>query len=592
MDTDTNTSQAKRLLASLRDSFRARLPGGLTPMADARLQQTLQHFMREVSRVKGPHADEREILRESYDSMAKWYRRHTDELVSTTPSAGSTAPSAGSTAPSAGSTAQPVIEHAFGAAQQRQPVIEHAVAADVFPGLDVIGGKPFDATDAGSYQASMTTEDYLRYEVTDPLAMFDRLKEARTQAPVPEVVSVGSVQLPPELQSIETRPVINKQTSQAKDLLQRQEDVVKYRETEYNLILNSKDRNWLVNTKENRYNFSVQLDAAYVPTEQNPQITIRNRFRNIVRVEFVKAILPVEGLDVILTRDCSDGGVTTPEASFTSALGLPYVNITLDEMTGNNIGTNEHMDKSLAICQYDAVWKSDHLSATTMTSRGYTLFFPKLMKAQRVYSPAPLSSFQRLSFEVLTPENTVLSKTPDAFAVGGVFFGQTRTVSCYAASKYIFIQTKEWFPLWAFSHLDRVTLAGLTFFSATASSESGFRVLADWLARPEGHVVVGVGYTGAGATDVSDGANSCGYANYIILQNRLTDPSTDGTCDVSPFTGSPLTAAEDVLATELASFPSSLQTGGVLNLSRQVQLVLRVVTREMDSMTNIRPDNI
>lgn len=560
---DTNTNQFQRMLDSLRDSFRKRLPGGITPTADGRLQQTLQHYMREVERVKGQQTDEREILRESYDSMAKWYHRHTTELQ----------------------VAAPVKE--LVSTTTAQPVIEHAVAPDVYPGLGVIGGKPFDSTVQES--SAMIDNDYLRFEVTDPLALFDRMKETRTSVPVFTSTVTESSPLPPELKSIETRPVVNKQTFEAKDLLQRQEDVVKYRETEHNLILNSKDRNWLVNTKENRYNFSVQLDSAYVPNEQNPQITIRNRFRNIIRVEFVKAILPIEGLDVVLTRDCSDGGASTPDLSFTSALGLPFINVTLDEMTGNNVGTTTDIDKSLAICQYDAAWKSEHMAATTLTSRGYTLFFPKLMKAQRVYAPAPLSSFQRLSFELLTPENTVLSKAQDAFSMGSIFFGQTRTASCYDTSGYLFIQTKEWFPLWAFSHLDRVTFAGLNFFSATATSESGFRGLADWLGRPAGHVVVGIGYS-SGVTDVSDGANGCGYANTIIIQNRLTDPAADGTCAVDPFTGSD--AAEAVLAAELASFPASLQKGGVLNLSRQVQLVLRVITREMDSTTNIRPDNI
>ncbi len=143
--------------------------------------------------------------------------------------------------------------------------------------------------------------------------------------------------------------------------------------------------------------------------------------------------------------------------------------------------------------------------------------------------------------------------------------------------------------MWSFSHLDRVNFAGLNFFSATATSDSGFRMLTDWLYRPEGHVVVGIGYSGAG-TDVNDGANDCGYANCIIIQNRLTDPAADGTCTVNPFTGAAPT--EETMVAELASFPATLQKGGVLNLSRQVQLVLRVITREMDSTTNIRPDNI
>jgi hypothetical protein len=45
------------------------------------------------------------------------------------------------------------------------------------------------------------------------------------------------------------------------------------------------------------------------------------------------------------------------------------------------------------------------------------------------------------------------------------------------------------------------------------------------------------------------------------------------------------------LGAALAIFPAAYQYGGVLNLSRQVQIVLRVICRELDPATNIRPDN-
>ncbi len=534
------------MLGSLRTELGARLPMGLTESADARLQKTLHHYVREVTRVKGT-VDEREVLRETFDSMAKWLRRNPTEIRVPEPAPVATAST----------------EFQFGST----------------PLSELQGDAP------PSFSG----------EVADPLAMFEHLKTARAPVLGPPPTVPTEIQLPPELQAIETRPVFRKETTQAKDMLQRQEDVVKYREVETNLILNSKDRNWLENTKENRYSFTVQLDSAYIPTGQNPQITIRNRFRNIVRVEFVKAILPVEGLDVVLPRYCPTNA-TTPDTAFYSVLSLPYVTVELDEFTGNNIGTNETIDKSLAVCQYDATWRSDQFNSGSTTSRGYTLFFPKFMKAQRTYAPTPLSSFQKLSFQILNPEAQRLSCTPDTAMVKTILFGYDVSGSCYTDpsgasvdADYLFVQTTDWFSIWGFSQLDRVKFDGLTFVSADAGRQTAGNTLLSWLQRDKGHIVVGIAYTNDGVT-VVDGANGCGYANMIVVRNRFKDPKVNGVCEPDYFTG---TAAGDmVLPDDFRTMSPTLQKGGVLNLSRQVQLVLRVITREMDSATNIRPDNI
>ena len=47
------------------------------------------------------------------------------------------------------------------------------------------------------------------------------------------------------------------------DFIIKQDDIISYKETEYNLFLYSADRDWLNNTRENRYNFSVNFDTAY-----------------------------------------------------------------------------------------------------------------------------------------------------------------------------------------------------------------------------------------------------------------------------------------------------------------------------------------
>ena len=423
-------------------------------------------------------------------------------------------------------------------------------------------------------------------EEENPMALFERLRASRSEPQPMNAVSPIQTNIP-ELKPIETSVRVAR--IQAKDLVIPMEDVVKYREVESNLILNSRDRNWLLNTKENRYNFSVILDSASREQGTGAQATIRNRFRNIVRVEFVKAILPVESLDTVVPRYCCDGEApdAAPTAAFYSVLALPYVNVTLDEFTGNNFGTKESVDQSLAICQYDSTWRTDQLNHHRETNRGYTLFFPKFMKAQRVYAPTPLASFQRLSFQVLDPEDHVLSKTPDAALISRILFGNAADVSgsCYAdpSGDYLFVQLKEWVPAWTFSQLDKVLFAGLTATGSTAATCA----LLDWLQRDEGHISIGMSHTNDDGT-VTDGPNACGYANLLVIRNRFADPST-GACGLDYFSGS--AAGDADLATAVADFPEEYQKGGVLNLSRQVQLVLRVVTREMDSATNIRPDN-
>ena len=373
---------------------------------------------------------------------------------------------------------------------------------------------------------------------------------------------------------------------QQKDVLQPQEDVVKYREVEYNLIINSGDRDWLNNTRENRYNFRTMLNAKQSGPSVSVtgafngqgygglQTAIQARLRNIVRLEFIKAILPVESLSVIVPRDCSHNTLVT--TAFDSVLALPSVNVIVDEFQGNNYGTNQEIDRSLAVCQYDSVWRSDFHHYPT-TSRGNALFIPKFMKAQRIYTPTPLANLTSLSFRIQNTENNLLSTLPDSSSIAEIAFSSDVSGSCYSdtSGEYIFINTASWFPIWSYSILDKLAFQGLAFQGATFA---GAADLTAWLQDPTiSHAVVGTAYTHTSGQPytVTDGANTAGYANWIIIRSRFADP-TDGSTSVLPFSGT----------------PTEVMTGAVLNLNRQVQIYLRVITREYDLTTNVRADNV
>ena len=535
------------MLESLRETIGSRLPAGFTDSADSRLQRTLNHYIKEVIRVQG-FINEQDILRETFDSMAGWFRRNTEQITSSGPAF----------KPNPGPAPDPIPLRSFG-------------------------------------------------EEEDPIAVFARIKAARaplvatttaTASPfaTPELMPILKSEAPPG-HSFSQPP--GHSFSQPKDFLQRQEDVVKYRETEYNLVLNSKDRDWLHGASENRYNFSVQLNGGSRPQGDGIQATIQNRFRNITRIEFIKAVIPNEGLEVVVPRDCgaAGSGSGAPADAFLSPLALPFVQVMMSEHQGNNFGTNDTVDRSLAICQYDSQWRTEHTGGS-LTNRGYTLFFPKFMKAQRLYAPTPLANLQSMSFQLLNPENRLLSPVSDSFLINRVVYSSDLSGSCYsdpsgdaAGSEYLFIQTNDWFPLWAFSKLDRVQFDGLKFSSATPAIERAGLALNKWLEREDGHVVMGIAYSDlSSGSVVVDGANACGYANYLIIRNRFLDPVAGG-CERYLFAEGAM--AEESLAEEVAAYGSSgYQKGGVLNLSRQVQLFLRIITRDFDAASNTRPDNV
>jgi hypothetical protein len=97
-------------------------------------------------------------------------------------------------------------------------------------------------------------------------------------------------------------------------------------------------------------------------------------------------------------------------------------------------------------------------------------------------------------------------------------------------------------------------------------------------------LIVGLAYTGSPG---ADGVNSVGYGNVIIVRCPYVDPTT-GSTTVNFFGGSSTT--HNALRTTLKT--ATLTTGALINLTHQTNIVLRVITREMDSTARVRPDNL
>jgi hypothetical protein len=382
------------------------------------------------------------------------------------------------------------------------------------------------------------------------------------------------------------------------DYLIRQDNTVTYKEIENNLFLYSADRDWIKNVSENRYNFSVTFDPGNNGQGYYPQVRVQQKFKNITRIEFVKAILPLEGLDVMILPDAS--GCAYKNTSYQSnVLSLPFVSVNIPELENNNFGTDNFLDRCFSVIQYDQNWYSDRGTMSidastnqTNDSRGFTAMVPRFLKCQKIYAPAPLSTLQRLTINLLRPNGQPLSLLADTFDISGIYAGSntlfaTSPYNCATDGnpQYFFINTTNYFSRFQVNVGDTVQIGNFAFADASNGILQDFT---NWMNRSAGFLVTGIGFTNTAGTVYTDGPNTVGYANYIIVQARYQDPTT-GNIGLSPYGGVAGGITQYIGNTPVPLAPPPRR---LINLSRQIQLVFRIITREMDPVAQLRPDNM
>jgi hypothetical protein len=230
---------------------------------------------------------------------------------------------------------------------------------------------------------------------------------------------------------------------------------------------------------------------------------------------------------------------------------------------------------------------------------------PKFLKCEKMYHPTPLSTLQKMTIDIHRPNGELVTNTPDTFDVatilgsnwtgGGAAFPYNfaiDTLPLYGSTatggtSYFFINTNVFFSRFQVSVGDRIQINGFTYDSVIMDSTPGLVDFVSWINRNEGHVVVGTAYTGATAGPIANGFNNVGYANFLIIQARYVDPST-GSTSLLPFSGVTGNSGTDVL---YVNRDALLYPRRLIDTNKQLTLVFRVITREMDALPQIRPDN-
>jgi len=360
------------------------------------------------------------------------------------------------------------------------------------------------------------------------------------------------------------------------DIIRPQDDTIVYRENEYNLFVYSADRDWVNNNTENRYSFSVSFDPANNRPGFGFSTATNIKFKNITRIEFVKATVPAEGCDILSSYNSTP---TLNTDLLVNVLSFPYLQVRIPELDTNGYGTNDGLNNSFGVISYDAIWTAD----SDAKNNGYAQMIPKFLKCQKVFHPTPLATLQKLTFNIQRPDGTTVSSSKDTLDMSYIYM-PTSGASIYdsAGFAWLWITCSTYFNKYSVSQGDRIQIKNVV-LNATLAANANAVALVQFLTRAEGHLVSDIGIvTGGGTPTYADGANTAGYANSIIIRNSFQDPTTGATTVNSWVTD---------IGSTVNSNPS-LTSGRLINLNHQVQIILRVITRDMDAASRLRPDNL
>jgi hypothetical protein len=558
-----------RILQPLRETYERKMNTDELPEdADKRLQKTLQHYMSEVFRLNGNNTPvnslNQEVFRETSLNFDSWLQKQVSTNTINSRTRSSAIPN------------DNLFEN-IGNRFEREQQLRAPPPAQPMTSVDFTLPKNDDDEDN-----------------EDPLDKFERLRkireaEAKTTAQ-PKKPAASNDQysepsappavssLPPVQQNNPTPPPLLAPRPQ--EYIIKQEEVVKYKENEVNLFINSGDRDWILNRNENRYNFTINFNTVSSNNNSTFSPSVKERFRNIVRMELVKIILSSESLDMSYRMAASGGNPDT--SRIISVLSYPYIMVRISEWSSNGFGTNANIDNTFGVVQYDQAWKSD----TAAGNFGYISMTPRYLKAQRIYQPTPLATLQKLSIQIERPDGNPLTQMLDTLDLLGIYLSDSTTGSNYSttgfANNYIFIKTQTYFSRFFVAEGDRIQIRSYS----SAVKNAAQADFDNYINSDAGHIVVGVAYSSSLPT-VTDNFNTSGYANMIIIRSRFGDPTT-GNFGRSYFSGSQ--TLEEVLMTNLTTQPA-ISGSALLNTNRQSHFVLRLITREMDGSSNLRPDN-
>jgi len=369
----------------------------------------------------------------------------------------------------------------------------------------------------------------------------------------------------------------------------------KYIEKVHYININSVDRQWEQND-ETRYNFQVKFNQSNTFTGAG----ISQLYRNVVSVELVSAILPMDSS--ILPFDTR---------LYNGLMKYPYLLLRIDELDSVFRGTNNSVDRAFSTLLFDKVFFSNVLSNEYINDttnsivnstpkqgfaneylRGFMKYNPAYFEKKKFYNN-PLASLNKMSISITDPRGNFINTQSDVLVINDLKF--TDTLSNIAVNS-LEIDVSSAFPYSDQKDFKMIEITTTTYFSnrlfrigdrmlirnyaadvtLPATNNSLFN---SFMNRPEGHTIINLELETNGNT----ATNNRGFLNKLYI-------SPPGTMDEDNKTVKENTYYDDV--TDPKVDLTGAVKGTLINIDLQTHLLFRIVTRDPDTSTTLQPINI
>ncbi len=310
------------------------------------------------------------------------------------------------------------------------------------------------------------------------------------------------------------------------------------------LSLNSFDRDWSLEPLRFRYSIN-SLGSSH---------DLQNRYRNISELSVGRVVIPEE----IVERTSITNQSLKPFFNYDFNFAYPYLILQIDEFSDVYDGTNDAVRKGFTKLIYEQSYKAPN-------GRGYIILKP-MQKEKKVFYPAPLSSFSRLSLSLLRPNGSLVNFSSDNYKILKVEYEQFNV-------HYLKIVTNIYFDKNEFFAGDEVIIRGHEMTVLTEDMNDIFvRRFNDFINRNEGHEIKQIG-----------NANDNGFFRSFYIQAPGVFNKQEGRFDID----------NDVITTlntynNQINFcdPNVQPNGSMLNLSLQNTIALKI-TSVIDDADNI-----
>lgn len=354
------------------------------------------------------------------------------------------------------------------------------------------------------------------------------------------------------------------------------------------ISVNSVDRKWENDSSnESRYNFQVKFNAS----SDFSGAGINTNFKNVVSVELVSAILPVDAhIESFDTR------------IYLNIMKYPYLLLNIEELDGIFRGTNINNDKAFSTLVFDKFHNSEILSSDMISGnvsvsagktsfvnefkRGYIRYNPAYFEKKRYYN-APLASLNKLSINLTDPRGNRFNTLGDTNTIDSIVFsgalstiGSTLELTATngfpntdsTSHKMIKITSTKHFSNRMFRLGDRIMIKNYT----TTGSGSNNSKFIDFINREEGHIIINL---------EQERFDLLGNNKGQISELYIAPP---GDLD---------TNKENLDATTY--YDSNVDTGNyvtdsasLINMDLQTHFLFRIVTRVVDVSSVTKPINV